>query len=95
MNQPIVQGSIALNATYLASTTNNAMATPVHRLPVVMPGRYRNASSQQLVEVDLVDAKGVHYRELPEPDSEPTLTPTSSVAKSMNTAVFALSHLPV
>lgn len=95
MRKTSIASSVILNAPFLSATTTDALATPVHMLPTVVPGRYSNASSKALVEVILVDAAGVHFQELTSDETDPSIMVASEQVKSMNTAVFALSHHPV
>lgn len=95
MNSSVIPGSIALNVPQLGCTTTDALATPLHRLPLVVPGRYANAHNHQLVDVTLVDAKGVHFFEMQRNDEDQSILERAEESKLMNTAVFALSHHPL
>lgn len=95
MSRSVIPGSIVLNAPTLGVTTTDEFATPIHRLPVVVPGRYSNANTKQLVDVTRVDAKGVHFVELSNNEEDPSILQACSETKLMNTAVFALSHHPL
>lgn len=84
--------SIILNAAYLGSTASDALAVPIHKLPKVNIGRYCNVNSKQLVEVKIIDAKGVHYQELSPSEQDASILQTDPEIKLMNVAVFSLSH---
>jgi hypothetical protein len=84
--------SIILNAAYLGSTTNDAMAVATNKLPKINIGRYCNVNSKQLVEVKTIDAKGVHYQELSPSDQDSSILQEDPEIKLMNVAVFSLSH---
>lgn len=95
MTNENVPRSIALNNAYIGVTTTDLLATPLHRLPVVVPGRYSNASTKQIVEVIMVDGAGVHYREMVQSEEDESVFEPGIERKTMNAAVFALSHSPL
>lgn len=93
--EPIIANSIILNAPSIGTTTTDSFATPIHRVPLVVPGRYSNAATKALVDVELVDAQGVHYYHLTNNADDPSIVEKDAERKLMNTHVFALSHHPL
>lgn len=91
---PPVPKSIALNAPFLSTTCEPDFAVPTHKLPQVTPGRWIDHTSQEMVEVLMVDAVGVHYVALRAVDEEGKIFEHHGEIKTMNAAVFGLSHQP-
>lgn len=92
---PQTSNSVVLNATAIGCTTNDTFATPLHRVPVVTPGRYSPVGYPGLVEVVDVSPAGVVYYELVNNEEDSSVLERAPNSKLMNTHVFALSHQPV